>query len=600
MNRLFAFLTAAAVSASASVSPAATVVIEGFETEDLADWRATSSPSTQVLNSTNPTTANTPIFQSANGVTQGTKAGDFITTWTVSSPASGTNITNPADGATFWQIRYNINAPGNLPAIQSADGILEANFTNPNAYPISVALVVDDSSGAQLERGPLLTVPANGTLAYIWNFATTPPAGWATHSANPSTFNDPTVRLKTMLVYTATQPTSDQFHLYVDNIRNTNAQGDTTPPAIVKVTSAVQGPAPGQMTVNWVPNTEPDLVAYKVYVGSDANFGAPTYNRLSLPSATLAATVPAPASSATVTVPTDANVYVRVTAVDNATPVPNETPVNYAALGVRLRPNGAAVQDRIVLDLDRNAPGTTPYSDEGYNHAIVYNGRALADLGRYYDSAFSTAVDTGAVTLAPNPQGMVIWSNMLDGTSTSSVAMTTQSVAALTTFYNADGNLLISGAGLAEDLAYRGPSQQTFLANILKATLALPSALTGNVTPLSLFSSAGALFVNGSVFTRQVGFGTTSSDVVNPTGGALPIAQYTDVVPTSTGYAGVANANRVVYLAFGFESITDPAATNAETTQSAPKRQAVMAAAVDYLLNNVTPSTAAKDWTLFE
>src|SRR5690606_30708114 len=153
-----------------------------------------------------------------------------------------------------------------------------------------------------------------------WDLAVTPPVAWVT--GNGSFDGAPNARVKTMLLYTETAPTVESCSFFVDNIRNTNAQTDVTAPAVPVAYTAKQGPSAGQLVLTWKANTESDLASYNIHMATDAEFGNPTINRLTFP-LTPVATVPAGTNTATISVPTDQNVYVQVRAVDNATPVAN-------------------------------------------------------------------------------------------------------------------------------------------------------------------------------------------------------------------------------------------------------------------------------------
>ncbi|MGI8905139.1 MAG: hypothetical protein ACR2IE_01455 [Candidatus Sumerlaeaceae bacterium] len=569
----------------------ASAAIEGFETNtDPGNWQA-SSPAGQTQNATNPVSTDTPKFVAAH-VTEGTLAGEFVTTWTIPGAAAGSNSFVSGGPLTYWSIRYNCNAPASLTGNSlSNTAILVADVFNNNPYPIQLSLVVDSASSTQLERGPLVSFPANSAGTYTWNLGTTPATGWVT---GDGTITYP-ARLKTILLYTETEPTSNLNSFFIDNIRNSNAQTDVTAPAPPVPYSAKQGPNSGDVVLTWKANTEPDLAQYKIFAATDANFHAPTFNRLTFP-ATAIATAAAGATNITLTgQATGSNLYYKITAVDNATPQANES-VSNVVLGVRLSPTGAAPADRVIIDADRNVPGSSSFTDEGYFHAIVYDGIALNGLSRTYDSGTAAAVDAGLLTLTPSATGAVIWSNLLDGSSTSSVALTTQSVTALTAFNTADGNLLISGAGLAEDLSTRGASTQAFLTNVLKSSLVNPNS--GSTT--ATISGTGVLSgftgnTNISVFiNNQVAFQTSSNEVLQALSGSVGAAEYSNV-PNTTGYAAVVNGNKVVHLGFGFESIGDSAgATNSQTV-----RQTLLNSAITYLLAGPTPA-AASDWQLLE
>jgi len=582
-NRFFSL--AAAVLCISAAANADIVVVEGFENSaDPADWRATSPPG-QTQNAANPGIA-MPFFSTSN-VTEGSQSGEFRCTWTIPGVAAATNDFVPTDPLTFWSIRYNVNAPTALPnnTISTSNGVLVADLFNNNPYPISISLVCDTAASGQLERGPLVEIPANSAATYTWDLGATPPVGWVT--GNGSFDGAANARLKTVLLYTTTAPTDINNSFFIDNIRNTNAQTDLVAPAVPMPYAAVQGAGTGKLTVSWKANTDPDLAGYKVYMTTDATFSSPTMNRLTFPGTT-PFTAPAGATSLTIDVPTDDNVFVQVRAFDNATPVANESEGG-VALGARLRPDGSAVQDHVILDYDAFLPGTSNFSINGYLHGVCYNGIALEASGRYYDSATAWAIDANTATLQPSASGITIWSNLLDGQGANATALTDQSVAALTTFYNDPvSNLLISGAGLAEDLNTRGAVQQTFLSTQLKASL-----VNGNINVAVLSGTAPLDAMGPSVITNAHSFenvaavATLANDELSPLGTAVATGQYEG---SGSANAGIVHDNKVVLLGYAFES-----AASATVSESATVRANLMNDILEYL----SPGSSVSDWTLY-
>src|SRR5690606_5400617 len=136
---------------------------------------------------------------------------------------------------------------------------------NESPYPVQVALVVDTATDSDLERGPLVTVDANSTATYSWNFATQPPVGFDTGDG-VITGN---ARLKSLLFYTPTVPTSNELDITVDNIRINNPV-DMVAPATPKPLSFEQGVASGQAILRWQAVADADLANYNIYISSDA------------------------------------------------------------------------------------------------------------------------------------------------------------------------------------------------------------------------------------------------------------------------------------------------------------------------------------------
>lgn len=587
----------ALVAMSASLS-AAVVVIEGFENNtDPGAWGNT-SPSPQRTNFT--VTGNVPNYVATN-VTEGAAAGSFTGTWTVPGAAvvsPNVNVYVSGGPLTYWSMRLNLASPDNLrpdgtnPQRVTANSILAADVRNDNPYPIQLALYVGDAGFGQLERGPLTTVAANTSTTITWNLATEPATSFITGN---NVINGPT-RFAGIFVYTETEPTSTAFTLFVDNIRDTNAQTDTTAPAAPVVRSVRQGTNPGELVVSWAPNTEGDLAEYRVYLATNANFGTPTTNRLAMPG-TPAATVAAGTNTVTLTgVPTDEPVYITVTAVDNATPVANQSDAR-PALGARLNPTGALGSDLIVLDLDRNLPGGGSFATEGYFHNVVYAAQALTANGRYFGSASAASVDAGTTVLTPNANGLVIWNNALDGdglTAPAGQALSAASRAALTTFMaSPDANLLISGTGLGEDLKTKA-ADPAFLTNVLKADLAADNVNATDITGIPAFFNAGS-FATGTDIFNAAAFATGDNESLLAVGGSVAQGAYSPATASAGGSAAILDANKLVFLGFGFESVRETTASTSFNAGAA-KRAALMQDIILYLL----PQTDAHTWTLFE
>jgi hypothetical protein len=576
------FLAAALVAGTISGSAyAADIVVEGFENSaDPGGWQAV-SPSPQTLNATNDAV---PVYVAAH-VTEGAQAGQFTTTWTVPGADGGSNAYLPGGVGTYWAVRYNVAAPAAFPTIPNIS-VLRVDVFNNTPDTIQFALCVRDSGGAGgLERSPFKPLAPNSSTSYEWNMSTEAPTSFVTGNG---VLDGSSSVLRGMFVYTETQPTQTNFSIDVDNLRIIGAQSDLTAPAAPRILAAEQGSAPGKLRVRWAANTEPDLAQYRVYLGTDANFGVPIGNRLALPS-TPAAIVTAPATQTEVDAPTTGPVYVRVTARDNASPSPNES-FPQIALGANLKADGSAPEDTVILDLDRWVPGDPSFEVDGYSHAIVYNSQAEATNGRYFQSYAAIGLTSGILTMpSPSANGVVIWANGIDG-ATASESLSSQNVTNLTNFANGNGNLLISGIGLGRDLSTNGDAaDQAFYANILKATLAVPgTSVNAIVSSTAPFDAVGTLETGADVF-NLAGFATTSNEAMTAQAGASAAMDYN---PAAAGQACVYYGNKVVFLGFGFESVRDNA--NPTFAGAAAKRATLMNAAVQYLLG-----APVADWQLY-
>ncbi len=579
---MFRIIPALLVASLTAVSVADVTVIEGFENSgDPGNW-GPSATANHTLNAT--VTDSIPVYV-ATDVTEGVQAGKFTATWATSGTAATENVYDSAGPLTYWAVRYNINAPTSLNnnAIPTADGILEADVKNNSTYPVQVALVVDSSASSQLERGPLVEVAAGASITYTWNFATTPPVGFDT---GDNAFSGTSQRVKSLLVYSAVQPTATALDVTVDNIRSSNSP-DLTAPAAPRLQSVLQGAAAGEVIVRWAASPDADVASYKVYVSNDSQFGTPIANRLAFPS-TPVATLGAAQLTATITgQPAGQNIYVAVTAVDNAAAA-NESDLSQA-FGVNLEADGSAPLDRIVMDQDRYAAGSAQFETAGYFHAVVYTAQTLDSLNRTFDTVSDEAIASSIATLAASPDGIVIWSNLQDGEGAPGEALSAGALTAISNFITADGNLVVSGSGVAESLAASGGSAQ--LSAVLRATAVQPSIGVSAVVPVGTLAEASPISTGQNPTINTVAYATTANDGIRPTAGSGVAAEYVGV-PPATAVAGVAADEALVFLGFAFESAGEASGP----AGSAAVRQSLMSEMIEYL----TGETAAQDWQLFD
>lgn len=586
-------ITALAVGMSTAVFAAA---IEGFERSNYnsSPSFASISDGGQSPNSINIRPNGTTILtestiQSELHFTEGSKSGEFRTTWKLGAEATDTG--NPFDTTLFsapvWGHRFYspdvTRMTGNSFALATA--VLRMDVFNPNNYPINVSLAVNSTGFTGLRRGPFLTVQPNSSGEYEWNVMAEPVR--AIYSGTNTWGTATSIRVASVLVVCDDEPDNADFVMYVDNIRNTMAQEDVIAPARVKVLSTTQGSAPGKLLLKWEGVTDSDLAGYRIYVKDSS---AVSGNSLVFDT-TPSYEVPKTATSFEIDVATEQIQFVAVTSYDNATPEKNESE-RLSAFAVRLKADGSAVENHVILDHDRYVSGLEFNTTQGYSHGIIYNAFALDANNLYFDSASARAVDTNAFVLNPNPSGIVIWSNLLDGTAGSSVALSDESVNALSNFYYSFGNLMISGAGLAEDLNTRGPLQGAFLNEVLQSSLTSENANRGTIV------GSGILFPNfngtystvESVYTNQVSGSILSNEQLEPVGTSVGDSKYVND-SGELNYAIVANTNRVVQLGFAFESLGIAGDLNG----SKAARATLLNDIITYLLSG----SDVADWNLY-
>lgn len=565
------------------------IVIDGFETiPGPANWVTTMNSGTSGQNR-NVANGGT-LTASTSYVTEGTGSGRISINWDLSGAQSGAS---PWPGTSpVWGCRWFNNSGSNLGNIPIGDTI-KIDIYNETGLPIQFSLLVRDQSGAgDLVRGPYVTLnPGANTYQFV---PQTEGVVWVT-LAN-GIVDGTAVTINSMLFYSDDAPAAANTVFYVDNLRRTGTQVDTTPPAAPKLLFVGQGSAPGKMLIKWEANTEPDLDKYSVYMMTDADFGRTTTNRFSFP-ATPVKNVSAPATQTEIDVPTTGPVYIRLTAWDNATPQPNESGTGII-FGASLRPDGLAPQDLVVLDLKKYGPTDSGFPTYGYLHMIVYNAQALADNGRYFASCSPTAVENGEVTLTPGSDKIVIWSTGQDGSGTPLVkSVTPACIPSLTTYVTAGGKLFISGIGLGKDLYTNGDAtQQAFFSNVLKAVVGSGNVGTNEITADGIFADAGTFYTGPDIW-NLAAFATTGNESMTGNGANTAMA-YTGV---TDAYPCVYWGNQVVVFGFAFESVRH--STGSFTfAQAREARKKLLQTVLNYLnpVPTPTPNMVTGNWNVYE
>ncbi|MBN1903070.1 hypothetical protein JW926_17240 [Candidatus Sumerlaeota bacterium] len=566
---------------------AADTLLEGFEGGNTANWQTT-SPDGQAAN------VQTHSFAiGENNPTEGIKAGRASFVWVTSPKTYSTNyyIDESGDAELFWADRINIGSYALLPSVPIPSK-LRASVYNNASYTVKFAIYIRDNAGSGgLERGPLKDM-APGANTYEWDMATEPCKGFVT---GDSVLDGTSSKLGGGLVYTETQPTGD-LAIDMDNFIIVDSQGDLTPPAPPVLLSARQGSAPGKLLLDWAANTEPDLKEYKIYMATDANWGVPIINRLTFPSSPVKI-VTAPATTTEIDVPGTSTVYIKLTAVDNATPVNNES-ISRHVLGARLKDDGSDPDDMVVLDLKRYAPENSYFTIHGYYHMIVYNAQALSAHERYFESCMSEAIVNETVSLAAESDKILIWSCALDGVGGTVNSVHTGAIQKITDYVSDGGKLMISGNAIGNDMDANGNTEQkAFYHDVLKAILS-----NANAEKEEIISSgaSGAPFVNlptfytGPNIYNLAAYASTNNEAITPLG-STGVRQYPEI---ASGNAIVYSNNKVVYMGFGFESVRH--STGGSTfAQAAEIRKDLLGEAIDYFFAP-PPSAADNFWNLYE
>jgi hypothetical protein len=191
-----------------------------------------------------------------------------------------------------------------------------------------------------------------------------------------------------------------------------------------------------------------------------------------------------------------------------------------------------------------------------YDYAIQH-AEAIAPAGFGVDSASNEAVT--AQMLANYPA--VVW--ILGQEKGETEALSPAERDLIASYLSQGGSLFISGSELAEELATveggQAFLQETLHATFVKGDAGARKAITNSD---SLLGSTHELSLEGTYFAM-------TPDVIAPTGDADVLMSYPEGA-AAVQYAG--DDYKVVYLAFPFEAIQDPAA-----------RREVMARSLEFL-----------------
>lgn len=556
---------------------AQTTLIEGFEDNtNPGVW--VYQPGMPAGHTLNATPTPDPIYSAAHS-TEGNLSGEFRATWNLGTPQTVTSNPYEASGpTTYYSIRFNLNAPSALP--NNAFGptsTIAADFYNNTDYPVAVAFLAKGSTNQarELHRGPLVTVPSKQSFTYNWD-VDNQKFGF---DLGDDTYDSSVLSLAGLVVYTATAPTAENFSLFVDNIRD-EAPGLSTPPAQVRLKSAVKGMTVASAVVSWEPSSETDVESYEIFHATDSNFNSSEINKLVFP-ATPAATVTAAVSSHELTgITPGVNHYFAVRAVDE---LGNRSLLSYA-LGINLPTALTAPQDWIVVP-------ETVSADTGaanYAQAIVYNAQALSSNARSFQSAMASAIDAGDIVLpAGATDSIVVWSTLRDGDIRVGSALASGNIDKLEDYVAANGKLLISGSSLAASLD-GDVNGKVFLNNSLNAGLKTANNLLTNVVGVGLFSDVNAFSTVSNFSGSVMAYSADRNDEIEPLGPAEGVL----VLSPTARSAGVAANQKTVTLSFAFE--TAGAATMGTSSQT------VRANLMDEILEYLVPHhSSVTDWQIF-
>lgn len=302
---------------------------------------------------------------------------------------------------------------------------------------------------------------------------------------------------------------------------------DVTPPAqpnFIAVSETSNG-----MRLRWFPNTDSDLLGYRLYFSFDNQQWNIFRDENVLTAAVTDTTIPQILNR---------DVFFKLSAVDNA-PVPNES-VSSSVMGMS---NGNFSHKVLVVDgFDRRDGGW-----QQPDHYFVFTtAEMLKNLNISFDAASNEAVTDGLVQLTDYEA--VIW--ICGDESVNDETFSDAEQQLLQAYLQNGGNLMLSGAQIAFDLMgsdTNTASDSLFLTETLHATYAAERS-----SDFAVSGVPGSIFEGLTVNFGATPYALTSTDIIEPANGGTAALAYTNGDVAAVVFDGTA---KVVYLAFPFETI---------------------------------------------
>lgn len=315
------------------------------------------------------------------------------------------------------------------------------------------------------------------------------------------------------------------------------SEQDVVAPAPPKLKSVLND-ADKQVTVAWYPNTEPDLLGYRLYSSVNGTTWTLQRDESQLKRNTT--------SLSFTGISTTTPVFFRLAAVDSAA----ITNVSEFSDTYGLRPNVAGPKVLIVDAFDRTS---------GSYKKLQHNFSAIAgqSINAHYETAHNSAVVDGSINLAN--YDAVVW--MFGDESATDETFGASEREKAIAYLRQGGKLFVTGSEVAYDLdRTSGPSLEArdFFNNFLKAKYA------GDASNSYTINGVAGTFLEGLSLT----YGDTTQgspyredypDYVTPHGGSAVVATYANNLTAATAYSGMfpsgTKSGAVVYLGIPFETI---------------------------------------------
>jgi hypothetical protein len=340
---------------------------------------------------------------------------------------------------------------------------------------------------------------------------------------------------------------------------------DLIPPA-APILTYVKKDSTNYFTIAWNPPTDADLKGYRLYYSIDGI----NYN-LRDNETVLTSILNSYKYNFNQTTP----LFLRLYAVDSAA-ITNLS-IQSDVYGLRMLNDNKKIL--IVDGFDRyggSGSWANPYHDFVVSHAKAFN--------LSFESCANEKIIDGTINL--NSYDLVIW--ILGDESTANETFSSIERTKVAVFLESGGKLFVSGSEVAWDLeGQSNPTPQSiqFLRNYLKAKFISDDSNIYGVTGVDSTQFAGLGFGygvqgNGSPYIEDY------PDIIDTSGGSIPILKYNAVSTAGIAYTGnfnnSTNTGQLVYLAFPFETIN-----------LATERTKMMTAALKYF--GMIPPSAIED-----
>ncbi|NIR52194.1 T9SS type A sorting domain-containing protein, partial [candidate division KSB1 bacterium] len=342
----------------------------------------------------------------------------------------------------------------------------------------------------------------------------------------------------TYVVMVFTEDTRNNADTMYVSVETTDA--DLIPPSqpVLRFVKEIQN----GFTVSWFPNTDEDLLGYRLFFSFDNKTWSLFRDERSLN---------ATQQDTSINQVLNRDVYFRLTAVDDA-PQPNES----IASDVYGLSNGSFTEKVLIVDgFDRTSGG----SWNEPNHFFVFiHGSAIVANGFSFDTAPNESIVNGIIDL--NDYEAIFW--FLGDESTDDETFSTAEQNLVKDYLEGGGRLFVSGSEIAWDLdqdnasSASTPADEQFLHEYLKADYVADDSQILSVTGVE-----GTIF-EGLSFDYGVNpYPEDFPDVINPFGGGVTVnLTYNASQNAAIQYQGLfGNSSipgKLVYLAFPFETIT--------------------------------------------